>query len=149
MALPVPWEYEARLDLCLLQGQECPETFWVKVLETLSWQERRRGAGLNQIGIGGEGEEGISIEIEAGGGKKTDEHLTTEIGEIEEILGGGERGEGGGTIIGGRGSGSKMMAGEGEGTRGEEDKVQVGAGTGVEREGEMKKGLSMLLQEVG
>ena len=84
-----------------------------------------------------------------GGGKKIDEHLTTEIGEIEEILGGGERGEGGGTIIGGRGSGSKMMAGEGGGTRGEEDKVQVGAGTGVEREEEMKKGLSMLLQEVG
>ena len=72
-----------------------------------------------------------------------------EIGEIEGILGGGERGEGGGTTTGERGSGSKMMAGEGEGTRGEEDKVQVEAGTGVEREGEMKKGLSMLLQEVG
>ena len=36
LALPVPWEYEARLDLCLLQGQECLETFWVKALETLS-----------------------------------------------------------------------------------------------------------------
>ena len=46
-----------------------------------------------------------------------------EIGEIEGILGGGERGEGGGTTTGERGSGSKMMAGEGEGTRGEEDKV--------------------------
>lgn len=71
-----------------------------------------------------------------------------EIGEIEGILGGGEREEGDGIIIEERGSGSKMMAGEGGGTRGEEDKVQVGAGTGVEREGEMKKGLSMLLQEV-
>ena len=64
----------------------------------------------------------------------TDEHLMIEIGEIEEILGGGERGEGGGTIIEERGSGSKMRAGEEGGTRGEEDKVQVGAGTGAERE---------------
>ena len=148
----VQWDLEGHHGLYLLLGQECQATYSVKVLGTWSWQEKKRDRGLKLRGAGGEGEGENLRETEAGGGKRTGELLMIATGGIAETLEEGEKAVEGGIITGEKGNGRKMVDGEvkeEEGERkGEEVKVQEGAGREAGRGGELMTGVLILLLEV-
>ena len=148
MLLEVLWDLGDHLGLCHLLDQVCQAICLVKVLETWSWRGKKRGLGLKQREVGEGGGEGTLTGIEEGGGRRTGELLMIGIGEIGETLEGGEMVEVEDGIIGERGSGRKMMGGEGKegGMREGEVKIQEGVETGAEIEGGEMTG--MLLLEV-